>query len=41
VLHEAFPDGRRDEDGPKVITSRVNQKQDIYDSLKTFFQAGR
>ncbi len=41
VLHEAFPDGRRDEDGQRLITSRVNQKADIYDSLKTFFQAGR
>lgn len=41
VLHEAFPDGRADEDGPRVITSRVNQKADIYDSLKTFFLPGR
>ncbi|GAB4383078.1 MAG: DUF444 family protein [Phycisphaerales bacterium] len=41
VLHEAFPDGRADEDGPRIITSRVNQKTDIYDSLKAFFKAGR
>ncbi len=41
VLHEAFPNGRADEFGPRLITSRVNQKSDIYDSLKNFFKPGR
>lgn len=41
VLHEAFPDGVPDEDGPKLITSRVNDRDDILESLKTFFKAGR
>ena len=41
VLHEAFPDGRADEDGPTLITSKVNARDDIYDSLRTFFKAGR
>ncbi|MCA9297459.1 MAG: DUF444 family protein, partial [Phycisphaerales bacterium] len=41
VLHEAFPDGRRDEQGPKLITAKVNQREEIYDALRTLFQAGR
>jgi hypothetical protein len=41
VLREAFPDNLADELGPRLITSKVNTKDDIYDSLKTFFQAGR
>jgi len=35
VIHEHL----RDE--PKVLTSRVNTKDDIYDSLKAFFMAGK
>ena len=41
VLREAFPDGAADEDGPRLITSKVDSRTDIYDSLKTFFQCGR
>ncbi|MDX9912909.1 MAG: DUF444 family protein [Phycisphaerales bacterium] len=41
VLHEAFPGGAPDEDGPRVITSKVNGRDQIYDSLKTFFKQGR
>lgn len=41
VLHDAFKDGAADELGPRLITSKVNGRDDIYDSLKTFFQAGR
>ncbi|MEL6328885.1 MAG: DUF444 family protein [Planctomycetota bacterium] len=41
VLHEAFPDGRADDQGPRLITSRVDRRDDIYDSLKTFFRQGR
>ena len=35
VIHEHLADEE------SVITSRVNDKNDIYDSLKTFFSAGR
>ena len=35
VLHEYVKDEE------KMLTSRVNNKDDIYDSIKTFFQAGR
>lgn len=47
VLHEAFPDGRPtspsawQEKGPVLMTSRVNGRDDIMDSLRTFFKAGR
>ncbi len=41
VLHEAFPDGARDDSGPKLITSKVNGRDDLFESLKTFFRAGR
>ena len=41
VLREAFPDGRADDAGPRLIWSKVNHRDDIYDSLGTFFRAGR
>lgn len=41
VLQESFPGGAPDESGPRLITSKVNSRDDIYDSLKTFFTAGR
>lgn len=41
VLKEAFPDGAADEDGQRLITSKVDSRDDIYDSLKTFFKGGR
>ena len=41
VLREAFPDNLMDEHGPRLICSKVNTKDDIYDSLKTLFQPGR
>ena len=41
VLHEHFPQDAESEDEPLLVTSRVNSKDDIYDSLRTFFQAGR
>ncbi|MEC9372719.1 MAG: DUF444 family protein [Planctomycetota bacterium] len=46
VLHEAFPDGRPSqtapwqEKGPVLITSRVNSRDDIMESLRTFFSTG-
>jgi uncharacterized sporulation protein YeaH/YhbH (DUF444 family) len=41
VLADAFKDGRADELGPKVLLSKVNGKEDILESLRTFFKAGR
>jgi uncharacterized sporulation protein YeaH/YhbH (DUF444 family) len=41
VLQEAFPGGAADELGPRVITSKVNNRDDILESLKTFFKQGR
>jgi uncharacterized sporulation protein YeaH/YhbH (DUF444 family) len=41
VLREAFPRGAADEDGPRLITSKIDTRDDIYDSLRTFFKAGR
>ncbi|MBK7404641.1 MAG: DUF444 family protein [Phycisphaerales bacterium] len=41
VLREAFPDGRRDEEGEKLILSKVNGRDDILESLRTLFKAGR
>ena len=35
VLHEHLPDNEA------VITTRVNTKDDIYDSIRAFFSAGR
>jgi uncharacterized protein len=41
VLREAFPRGLADEDGPKLVTTKVDNRDDIYDSLRAFFKAGR
>lgn len=41
VLNDAFKDGLADELGPRLVTSKVNGRDDIYDSLRTFFKAGR
>ena len=41
VLTEAFPDGDPDDAGPRLIKSKVNEKGDIYEALKTFFKQGR
>lgn len=41
VLREAFPTGAADDDGPRLVTSKVDSRDGIYDSLKTFFQSGR
>jgi uncharacterized sporulation protein YeaH/YhbH (DUF444 family) len=46
VLHEHFPNGRPDAalpwqgDGPVLVTSRVNGRDDIMESLRTFFAQG-
>jgi len=43
VLHEAFPDSAGESPDPDfpLVTSRVNTKDDIHDSLRTFFAAGK
>ncbi len=41
VLQEAFPNGEPDEAGPRLITSKVAGKEDILESLRTFFKLGR
>lgn len=41
VLNEAFPNGAADDAGPRIITSKVGGKDDILESLRTFFKAGR
>ncbi len=41
VLNEAFPGGAPDELGPRVITSKVGGRDDLLESLRTFFKAGR
>ena len=41
VLHEAFPDGRADDAGPRLITSKINDRDGIVDSLRTLFSPGR
>ncbi len=50
VLHEAYPDCATDKRpvkpeatslGSRLVTSRVNSRDDIHDSLRTFFAAGR
>jgi uncharacterized protein len=41
VLHEAFPDGAADELGPRLVTSKIGGRDDILESLRTLFRAGR
>jgi len=41
VLREAFPDGRRDGEGERLLLSKINGREDILESLRTLFKAGR
>jgi uncharacterized sporulation protein YeaH/YhbH (DUF444 family) len=41
VLREAFPRGLADQDGPRIVTTKVDGRDDILDSLRQFFKAGR
>ncbi len=45
VLHESFPGGKgapgRKGAGPLLLTSRINGRDDIMDSLRTLFKPGR
>jgi uncharacterized sporulation protein YeaH/YhbH (DUF444 family) len=41
VLREAFPGGLPDQDGPRLITTKIDGRDDIYESLKSFFKVGR
>ncbi|MEM9066736.1 MAG: DUF444 family protein [Planctomycetota bacterium] len=41
VLHEAFPNGRADDLGPRLLTTKINDRNGIYDALRTLFKQGR
>jgi uncharacterized sporulation protein YeaH/YhbH (DUF444 family) len=41
VLREAFPRGLADQEGPRLVTTKVDSRDDIYDSLRAYFKAGR
>jgi uncharacterized sporulation protein YeaH/YhbH (DUF444 family) len=41
VLNEAFPGGDADERGPRLVTSKVGGRDDVLESLRTFFKQGR
>jgi uncharacterized protein len=41
VLHEAFPRGTPESLAARLVTSRVDNRNDIFESLRTFFKAGR
>jgi len=41
VLREAFPEGVADEEGPRLVTTKLNDRADIYESMRTLFKAGR
>ncbi|MCC6659807.1 MAG: DUF444 family protein [Phycisphaerales bacterium] len=41
VLREAFPGGLPDTDGPRLITTKIDGRDDIYEALKAFFKVGR
>ncbi|MCA9288561.1 MAG: DUF444 family protein [Phycisphaerales bacterium] len=41
VLQSAFPDGERDDRGPRLISAKVGGRNDIYDALRTLFTPGR
>jgi hypothetical protein len=30
-----------DEDGPRLITTKLDAREDLYDSMRSFFKAGR
>ncbi len=41
VIHETFPQDEKSAGAHHLVTSKVNDRDDIYDSLKTFFKAGK
>lgn len=42
VLRESFPDGAPDDSlAARVVSTRVNDREDILESLRSFFKAGR
>ena len=41
VLRDAFESGEEGKRDERVVTSRVNDRDDIYESLQTLFEAGR
>ncbi len=41
VLTEYFPDGAPDDEGPRLISAKINDKTAIYDAMRTLFKQGR
>jgi hypothetical protein len=41
VLLEAFPGGLPDDLGPRLVCTKVNGREELIDSLRTFFKQGR
>ncbi|MEM1329226.1 MAG: DUF444 family protein [Planctomycetota bacterium] len=41
VLEEAFPDGEADDDGPRLVRARIDDRDAILGALKTLFTPGR
>ncbi|HED54615.1 MAG TPA: DUF444 family protein [Phycisphaerales bacterium] len=41
VLGESFEDGESDEDGPRLILARIDDRDGIYDAMRTLFKQGR
>ncbi|MEL6311756.1 MAG: DUF444 family protein, partial [Pseudomonadota bacterium] len=41
VLAEHFPEGAPDDEGPRIISAKINDKDAIYDAMRTLFKQGR
>ncbi|MEO0632137.1 MAG: DUF444 family protein, partial [Planctomycetota bacterium] len=41
VLAEHFPEGAPDDEGPRLISAKINDKDAIYDAMRTLFKQGR
>ncbi len=41
VLAEHFPQGAPDEEGPRLLAAKINDKDAIYDAMRTLFKQGR
>ncbi|MEO0630052.1 MAG: DUF444 family protein [Planctomycetota bacterium] len=41
VLAEHFPGGAPDDEGPRLISAKINDKDAIYDAMRTLFKQGR
>ena len=41
ILRSAFPDGEADADGPRLVCSKVDDRDGVHESLRELFRAGR